>query len=71
MTISEFLADMKREFEREDNKIINVAELKRIEQRNRTIKEFVQKLRKVVRRSGYKRKLLIKEFKRGINEVIW
>ena len=31
MTISEFLADMKREFEREDNKIINVAELKRIE----------------------------------------
>ena len=71
MTISEFLADMKREFEREDNKIINVAELKRIEQRNRTIKEFVQKLRKVVRRSGYKGKLLIKEFKRDINEVIW
>ena len=70
MTISEFLADMKREFEREDNKIINVAELKRIEQRNRTIKEFVWKLRKVVRRSGYKGKLLIKEFKRGINEVI-
>ena len=71
MTISEFLADMKREFEREDNKIINVAELKRIEQRNRTIKEFVWKLRKVVRRSGYKGKLLIKEFKRDINEVIW
>jgi len=31
ITISEFLADMKREFEREDNKIINIVELKKIE----------------------------------------
>jgi len=29
-----------------------------------------EKLRRVVRRSGYKGRLLIKEFKRGINGVI-
>ena len=32
--------------------------------------EFVQEFRRVVRDSGYKRRLLIKEFKIGINGII-
>jgi len=34
------------------------------------MKEFVQEFRRVVRDSGYKRRLLIKEFKRGMNGII-
>ena len=35
------MADLKRKFREEDNEMIKVAELKRVEQGNRTIKEFV------------------------------
>jgi len=42
---------------------MKVAELKKVEQRSRTIKKFVKEFRRVIRESGYKKKLLIKEFK--------
>ena len=35
------------------------------------MEEFVQEFKWVVRGSRYKRRLLIEEFKRGINEMIW
>ena len=44
--------------------------LKRIEQREKIIKEFVQKFKRAVRDSSYKRKILVKEFKRKMNKVI-
>lgn len=50
----EFLADLKKEFKEGDNKIMKVVELKKVEQRSKTMEEFVQKLRRVVRESGYK-----------------
>jgi len=34
------------------------------------IEEFVQEFRRVARGSRYKRRLLVEEFKRGINRVI-
>ena len=34
------------------------------------IEEFVQEFRRTTRESGYKEKLLIEEFKRGINRMI-
>jgi len=40
-TVGKFLADLKKEFGGGDNKIIEVVELKRIEQGNRTMEEFV------------------------------
>jgi len=43
--------------------MIKIAELKRVEQRNRTIGEFVQEFRRVVRDSRYEEQLLIEEFK--------
>ena len=50
----EFLADLKKEFKEGENKIMKVVELKKVEQRSKTMEEFVQKLRRVVRESGYK-----------------
>ena len=34
------------------------------------IEEFVQEFKRAVRGSGYERRLLVEEFKRGINGVI-
>jgi len=40
-TIRKFLADIKKEFGRGDNKMMKVAELKKIEQKSKMIEEFV------------------------------
>jgi len=45
----EFLLKLKKKFGKEDEKMIKVAELKRMEQRVKTMKKFVQELRRVVR----------------------
>ena len=63
MTVGEFLADLKKEFGREDDKTIKVVELKKVKQENKIIEEFVQKFRRAVRGSSYKKKLLVKQFK--------
>ena len=68
--VGEFLADIKKEFGRGDEKLGKVAELKRLEQRGKTMEEFVQEFRRVARGSGYERRLLVEEFKRGINATI-
>ena len=69
-TVGEFLTDIKKEFGEEDEELVKVVELKRLEQERKLIEEFVQKFRKAARRSKYKRRLLIEEFKRGINKAI-
>ena len=68
--VEEFLIDLKQEFCGEDNKMIKMAELKKVEQRSRIMKKFVQKFRKVTRSSRYKERLLIKEFKRRMIRMI-
>ena len=69
-TAGEFLADIKKEFGGEDEKIVKVAELKRLEQEGRTIEEFVQEFKRAARGSGYKERSLVEEFKQGINGTI-
>jgi len=69
-TAGEFLADIKKEFDRGDEKTVKVAELKRLEQRRKTIKKFMQEFRRVARDSEYKGKFLVEEFKREINGII-
>ena len=69
-TVREFLADLKKEFRGEDDKMMKVAELKRIEQRNRTMEKFIQEFRRMVRDSEYKERLLVEKFKQGMNEII-
>jgi len=44
--------------------------LKKLEQEGRIMKKFVQEFKRVARGSGYKGRLLIKKFKRGMNEMI-
>jgi len=69
-SVEEFLAEIKKEFERGDKELIKVVELKRIEQESRTMEEFVQDFKRVARGSGYEGYLLIEEFKRGMNGAI-
>jgi len=54
-TVGEFLVDLRKE--------IKVTELKKVEQRTRTIKKFFQEFRRVVRRSRYEGRSLVEEFK--------
>jgi len=68
--IVEFLADIRKEFGREDEESVKVAKLRRLEQRGKTIEEFMQEFRRVARESRYKGRLLVEEFKREINATI-
>jgi len=64
------LAAIKKEFKEEEEELVKVAELKRLEQGGRTMKEFAQEFRRAVRGSEYEGRLLIEEFKRGMNRII-
>ena len=68
--VGEFLMKLTKEFGREDEESVKVAELKKVEQEARTMEKFVQELRRVARRSRYEGRALVKEFKRGMNGVI-
>jgi len=70
-TREEFLANFKKEFGEGDEEAMKVTELKKIEQGNITMEEFVQEFKRAARESSYKEQLLIEEFKRGINKNIW
>jgi len=62
-TARQFLADIKKKFEKEDEETVKVVKLKRLEQEGRIIKEFVQEFRRAARGSKYKGRPLVKEFK--------
>ena len=68
--VEEFLSSLKKEFGGEEEKLIKVAELRKLEQGGRMMEEFVQEFKRAVRGSGYEERLLVEEFKRGINGVI-
>ena len=68
--VGEFLAEIRREFGGEEEKSVKVVELRKLEQGGRMMKEFVQEFKRAARRSGYKGRLLVKEFKRGMNGII-
>jgi len=69
-TVGEFLAEIKKEFEGGDEKLVKVAELSRLEQGGKKMEEVIQKFRRVARGSGYEGRPLIEEFKRRINTTI-
>jgi len=68
--VGKFLVDIKRELGGENDKTMKVVELKKVEQENRMIEEFVQEFRRIARGSEYEVRLLVKEFKKGINRMI-
>ena len=67
----EFLVYLKKEFGGEEEETVKVAELRRVEQGGKTMEEYVQEFKRIARGSGYKRRLLVEEFKRGMNGGIW
>lgn len=49
------MAELKREFGGGDNKSVKVVELKRVEQEDKIIEEFIQNFKQITRDSRYKR----------------
>jgi len=69
-TAEEFLSNLKKEFGGGEEELVKAAELRKLEQRGRTIEEFVQEFKKVARDSEYEERPLMEEFKRGMNGAI-
>ena len=66
-SVEELLTSLRKEFGGGEEESVTAAELRKIEQGGRTIEEFVQEFKRTARGSGYERRPLIEEFKRGIN----
>ena len=66
-TVEEFLMSLKKEFRGGEDKSVKVVELRKLEQGGRTMEEFMQKFKRATRGSRYEGRLLIEEFKRGMN----
>ena len=49
---------------------MKIVELKRLEQEENMMEEFVQEFRRAAKSSRYERRLLVKEFKREMNMII-
>ena len=68
--VGKFLADLRIEFGKGDKETVKAVEFRRLEQEGKTIEEFVQEFRRIVRKSRYEDHPLVKEFKRGMNRTI-
>jgi len=68
-TVGEFLAEIKK-FGRGEEESVKAAKLRKLEQGGKTIEEFVQEFKRAARGSGYEGRLLVEEFKRGMNGLI-
>jgi len=69
-TAEKLLIVLKREFGGEEEEAVKVAELRKVEQGGKMIKEYVQEFKRIARGSGYKRRPLVEEFKKGMNRGI-
>jgi len=50
--------------------MVKVAELKKLEQKGIKMEKFMQEFKRAVRESRYEKRLLVEEFKRGMNRAI-
>ena len=66
----EFLTSLKKKFSGGEEELVKVVELRKLEQGKKTMEKFVQEFKRAARGSGYKGRLLVEEFKRGMNRVI-
>ena len=66
----EFLLELRKKFEEKDQELVKVAELREIEQKGKTIEEFIQEFWRAARGSGYEERALVEKFKRRINRAI-
>ena len=66
-TVEEFLTSLKKEFGGGEEKSVKAVELRKLEQGEKTMEEFVQEFKRTVRGSRYEGRPLIEEFKREMN----
>ena len=66
-TAEEFFTSLRKEFGRGEEESVKVAELRKLEQGGKTMEEFVQEFKRAARENGYEGRLLVEEFKRGMN----
>ena len=69
-SVEEFLISLKKEFGGEEEESVKAAELRKLEQGGRTMEEFVQEFKRVVKASRYEGRPLMEEFKKGMNRGI-
>jgi len=53
------LSELKRKFGRGDDELAKITELKRVEQKEKMIEEFVQEFRRATRKSRYEKRTLV------------
>ena len=66
-SVEEFFTCLRKEFGGGEEELAKVAELRKLEQGGKTMEEFVQEFKRAARGSGYEGRLLVEEFKRGMN----
>jgi len=69
-SVEEFLTSLTKEFGEGEEESIKAAELRKLEQKGRTMEKFVQEFKRAARGSGYEGRPLVEEFKRGMNRGI-
>ena len=69
-SVGDFLSELKRVFRKENNESTKVAEFKRVEQKGKTMKEFVQKFRRVVRRKLIEAKRSLRSIEQSHERVV-
>ena len=69
-TVEDFLTSLRKEFGGGEEELVKTAELRKLEQGEKTMEEFVQEFKRAARGSGYESRLLVEKFKRGINSGI-
>ena len=62
-TAEEFLTTIKKEFGGGEEEVVKVAELRKLEQGGKLMKEFVQEFKRAARGSGYEGRPLVEKFK--------
>ena len=65
--VEEFLTSLKKEFGGGEKKAVKAGELRKMEQREKTMEEFVQEFKRAARESGHEERPLMEEFQRGMN----
>jgi len=68
--VEEFLTSLKKEFGGGEEESVKVAELRKMEQGEKTMEEYVQEFKRTARGSRYEGRLLVEEFKRDMNGTI-
>ena len=66
-SVEEFFTVLRKEFGGGEEESVKAAELRKLEQGGKTMEEFVQEFKRAARGSGYERRPLVEEFKRGMN----